>query len=178
MGLAGLSVALVLFKLWESVRRLAVASDGSAGRAHELDDRQALQSEKETLLRTIKDLEFERDVGKLSEADFESLNRRARGRAREVLQALDDQVASYRDRAQALIDKELEQLGDPKAVSKQKAKADEGPSGSATSSEDGAAKPSGADQGARLDCPDCGVDNEADAVFCKKCGHKLGGADA
>ena len=70
--------------------------------------RLALLTEKEALLQEIRDVAFEHDAGKLSEADFEELNAKLRAQARHVLQELDAGAEAFRDQAEALIAKRLE----------------------------------------------------------------------
>ena len=68
--------------------------------------RDDLEREKRTLLRTIRDVEFDQLTGKLSERDAEDLSRPVRARAIEVMKALDASDASTGD-ARAEIEREL-----------------------------------------------------------------------
>jgi hypothetical protein len=61
-----------------------------------------LEREKALTLRSIKELEFDRAMGKLSDADFEEMSRRLRTRAVGIMKQLDD-GADYR----AVIEREL-----------------------------------------------------------------------
>jgi len=65
--------------------------------------RAALEREKTLLLRAIKELEFDRAMGKVSEADCQEMTARLRNRAIRVIRQLDAGGAAYRE----LIDKEL-----------------------------------------------------------------------
>jgi hypothetical protein len=65
--------------------------------------RAALEREKTLALRTIKELEFDRSMGKLSEKDFAEMSARLRARAARLLRQLDQGVATYKDQ----IEKEL-----------------------------------------------------------------------
>jgi len=65
--------------------------------------RAALEREKAALLRAIKELEFDRAMGKVSEADCEEMTARLRSRAIRLIRQLDAGGAAYRE----LIDKEL-----------------------------------------------------------------------
>ena len=58
--------------------------------------RAALEREKTLVLRAIKDLEFDRAMGKVSEKDFAEMSTRLRGRAAGLLREL-ERGASYRD---------------------------------------------------------------------------------
>jgi hypothetical protein len=115
--------------------------------------RLTLEREKTLVLRSIKELEFDRAMGKLSDRDFEEMGGRLRARAISLIKQLDAGGAGYRD----LIEREL------------KARVAAAPSRlPAPSSVTTAAV---AEPVAGL-CP-CGTANDPDAVFCKKCGTKL-----
>jgi hypothetical protein len=109
--------------------------------------RAALEREKHLTLRAIKELEFDRAMGKLSEHDWQEMSTRLRARAAGLLKRL-DAGAGYRDQ----IERDLaKRLGSAPAA--------------AASSEPAAAR--------GHFCTECGTRNEADAKFCKNCGHKL-----
>jgi hypothetical protein len=65
--------------------------------------RAALEREKNLLLRSIKELEFDHAMGKVGEADFQEMSVRLRSRAVRLLQELDSASSGYRD----LIEREL-----------------------------------------------------------------------
>jgi hypothetical protein len=151
------ALIVTLFWLWLSLRhtlahaeeaQVAPPETGSTARA-------ALLAEKASLLMVLKDLEAERDSGKLSEADFAELNARYRTRARAVLKALDAQISPHRDAAKELL------KGAAEAAKLQPAAA-----AAAT------AEPVET-VGAMPTCPSCATANDPDAAFCKKCGAKL-----
>jgi hypothetical protein len=52
-------------------------------------DRELLESDKALILRSIKEAEFDRAMGKMSEADFQELSTRLRARAIAIMQQLD-----------------------------------------------------------------------------------------
>ncbi len=108
--------------------------------------RAALDRDKTLVLRSLKELEFDRAMGKVSDADFHEMGGRLRLRARSLLKQLDVEGTTYRDR----IERELaERLA---------AADDAGPGGAAAT---------------RLLCGGCGASNERDAKFCKACGAAL-----
>jgi hypothetical protein len=77
---------------------LPLASTGLAALATPLlgsRARGALEREKALVLRTIKELEFDRAMGKISESDFEEMGGRLRARAGRLMQRLDNR-ADYR----------------------------------------------------------------------------------
>ena len=65
--------------------------------------RVALEREKNLLLRSIKELEFDRAMGKVAEGDYEEMVGRLRSRAVRLLQQLDNTSSGYRE----LIEREL-----------------------------------------------------------------------
>ncbi len=152
-----LCLALVFFALWRSLRALFGAPSAVVEEtASPASDRQALLIEKQSLLQSLRDLEQERDMGKVSQDDFDAMNNRLRARAREVLKQLDAQVAPFRAQAETFV---------AKVAGAQAAKTTPTEAVDETASA-GPAVAEGA-------CPKCGTRNESDAVFCKKCGHKL-----
>jgi len=108
--------------------------------------RQVLEREKMLTVRALKDLEFDRSMGKLSQTDFDEMSARLRTRAMALIKQLDEDGSGYR----SLIERELSaRVSAPVAA----APAVE------------AAEASGA-------CA-CGTVNDVDAVFCKRCGSRL-----
>ena len=96
---AGLVGYLVYRTLWPLVRPGSVETPEMLGGR----TRAALEREKTLLLRSIKELEFDRAMGKVSEADCQEMTARLRARAIRVIRQLDAGGAAYRE----LLDKEL-----------------------------------------------------------------------
>ena len=96
---AGVVGYAVYRTLWPLVHPDAVDSPEVVGGR----TRAALAREKTLLLRAIKELEFDRAMGKVSEADYEEMTARLRGRAIRVIRQLEAGGAAYRE----LIEKEL-----------------------------------------------------------------------
>jgi hypothetical protein len=112
--------------------------------------RAALEREKALVLRSIKELEFDRAMGKMSEKDFIEMSGRLRSRAARLLRQL-DAGAGYRDQ----IEREIERrIGKP-VVS---------PADSAGSTKQ---------DPAYAVCAQCSTNNDADARFCKGCGKAM-----
>jgi hypothetical protein len=65
--------------------------------------RATLEREKALVLRTIKELEFDRAMGKVSAQDFDEMVARLRARAITMMKQLDQENVGYRD----LIEREL-----------------------------------------------------------------------
>jgi len=155
---AGLCLSFVLFWLWQSFRGLMLLRDTSVGTsAHRDLERERLLHEKQELLTAIRDVRLEHELGKVSDADLARLEQDYRSRAREVLRELEEQLAPHRPRAQLLLE---QALGTP--VPAKAAPAAASPSSGSDAAE--------ADPGV---CSQCGVANDNDAVFCKKCGARL-----
>lgn len=161
-ALAGLALVLVLTALWQSMRVVLLGGSQTAGaaptRTHDAQKsreigREALVREKNTLLQAIRDVRFEHDLGKISDADLERLDAQYRLRARAVLAELDNQLAPYRERARTLLG--LTETGEPAAVPAPVTAAVPAPAASTTS------------------CARCSTANDPDAVFCKKCGARM-----
>jgi len=111
--------------------------------------RAALEREKTLVLRSIKELEFDRGMGKVSEKDFAEMSARLRARASRLMRQL-DAGSLYRD----LIEKEVEKLLPKSAAA-------------------AAVKPSEPAARAANQCAACSAANDADARFCKSCGARL-----
>jgi len=109
-----------------------------------------LEREKALTLRSIKELEFDRAMGKVSPQDFEDMAARLRARALGIMRQLDEGSHAYR----ALIEKELAQrVGAIELPPK---------GGSHLTQPERA-----------LDVCSCGTRNDQDARFCKSCGTRL-----
>jgi hypothetical protein len=116
--------------------------------------RVALEREKALVLRSIKELEFDRAMGKLAPADFEEMSERLRARAMGLMRQLDASDAIPRER----IERELAE----RLARDAQRRPSRGGAGA------GAARPA-----AVAICESCGTANDEDARFCKSCGTKL-----
>jgi hypothetical protein len=122
--------------------------------------RAVLEREKMLVLRSIKELEFDRAMGKVSAKDFEEMSGRLRARAMSLMRQLDTE-SGYRE----LIERDLQaRLNSAGGRVRRERTARPAP----------AAAPDVKAAGA---CA-CGTANDADAAFCKRCGAKLGEAGA
>jgi hypothetical protein len=121
--------------------------------------RAALEREKALALRAIKELDFDRAMGKLSESDWKEMSGRLRTRAARLIRQL-DAGSGYRDQIERDIAKRLA--------------SDEARSRSRGSDETTAVARTAAAPSVRV-CSACSIANDADARFCKNCGQKLAG---
>jgi hypothetical protein len=116
--------------------------------------RAVLEREKALALRALKELEFDRSMGKVSQADFDEMAGRLRARALSFMKQLDEDATGYR----SVIERELQtRLAAPSAK----------PENSPLLPAHSAPRP------ATSDTCTCGTVNDADAMFCKRCGTKL-----
>lgn len=148
------TAGLVAAGAYRSLAPLVAADAGEqvemvAGRT-----RAAFEREKMLVLRSIKEVEFDRAMGKISDEDFQEMAGRLRARAVSLMRQIDG--GGYRQ----LIERDLAAL---------RGKA---PRPAAPVSGPEAVEPAPA-AGA---CGACGTANDPDARFCKSCGTRLGGA--
>jgi hypothetical protein len=111
--------------------------------------RAALEREKLLTLRAIKELEFDRAMGKLSENDWNEMSGRLRARATRLMRQL-DAGTGYRDQIERDVARKM---------------------GESAGRDPGAA--AGAAAAIGPTCAACSRSNDADARFCKNCGAKL-----
>jgi hypothetical protein len=63
----------------------------------------AEEEQKQAVLRALKDLDYERSVGKISDQDYQELSQRYRSDAKALLLAVDRDLAPALERAEALV---------------------------------------------------------------------------
>jgi hypothetical protein len=131
--------------------------------------RVALEREKALVLRSIKELEFDRAMGKVSEKDFADMSARLRARASRLMRQL-DAGTNYRGE----IEKEIaRRVGGPAvrpAVPPLKEPVYGENQEAAYAAADPAATPPAR---AAAPCAECGTQNDPDARYCKNCGQGL-----
>ncbi len=140
-----LSGAVLLF--WESLR--LVLDPTAAGDVDDEDEDGvpvALEARKRAALRALKDIDYERSIGRLGEEDHKALSERYRDEAKTAMRALDEGMHDWMVTAEALL-REAE-------------KAD---------SEEAVPPPPPEDP----KCAKCTTRNDPDAAFCKRCGTRL-----
>jgi len=150
----GAAIATVAWAAAAAARTVAPLVTPDAGEQTEMvagRTRAALEREKMLVLRSIKEVEFDRAMGKISDADFHEMAGRLRARAAGLLRQLDADSTGYR----ALIEREL---------ATRVGRAPE-------PHPDSAAPPP--PRAAAGTCAACGTSNDADARFCKSCGARI-----
>ncbi|MDB4928191.1 MAG: hypothetical protein JWM10_675 [Myxococcaceae bacterium] len=184
LAFALLSTAVLFF--WETLR--LVLDPTQPGDDDEGDDDgaalAALDARKRAALQALRDLEFERSIGRIGEDDHRALEAQYREEARAAMQAIDEGVGPWRARAEAMLAAAAEpsppnplsptglrgggEEPEPEAV---------GP----TPTSEAPLAPTlpvgergqGGEGPATLDCPKCATPNDDDAVFCKRCGQRM-----
>lgn len=106
---AGAVLLAAVFILWNSVHALTGDAPLTLEEALTLTAPSTEEERKVAVLRALKDLEYERSVGKLSEEDYVDLTRKYRQEAKELLQTLDNTMGPARERALALLAERLQQ---------------------------------------------------------------------
>ena len=144
------TTAVVGLAVLRTVRPLVSAEDDRTSMVGHRT-RAALEREKNLTLRAIKELEFDRAMGKLSDSDWQEMSGRLRARATRLMRQL-DAGEGYRERIERDLTKRLGQT----ALSPR-------------------AQPSspGSEESGQPTCVACAAVNDADARFCKNCGQKL-----
>ena len=152
LSLVIFGAAAVGIAAWRMFSPLAGANEPSGPQIFGGRTRAALEREKTLVLRSIKDLEFDHAMGKVSDKDFSEMGARLRGRAAGLIRQL-DAGTSYRQAIEAEIEKRV------------RSKPAEKP----------AEKPVVEQQKTTTKiCLSCCTQNDPDARFCKGCGYQLG----
>ena len=164
VGLGWVSFALAAWQIGRAALAFDVAPDAELPEDVDATRRTELQQEKKILLKAIKEIEFDHEMGKIDDEDAAEITKTYRARAIEILRLLDENKSiDY----QAVVEKEvarrLAKAGGASARALPVAAASE-------TDEPAAAEAAPAEAGV---CPACSTKNDADAVFCKKCAARL-----
>lgn len=196
--LLGATAALVLVVRWTIGAARALLDEPKAEEVRLATGRRRkeLEREKQALLKAIKELEFDHEMGKISDGDYQDFAAGYRARTVRVMRQLDEQGVDYkklieRDAtarmpggavaavpagASASTEKAVPVAGPgPAPAPKPEAKPEPAPNGNGTGS---GSDPSAASttSSERPKCPSCATENDADATFCKRCATKMGAA--
>jgi ribosomal protein L40E len=115
--LASGALILVITTFWASIRTLFGETPLSGADAYAIGAPRAEEEQKQAVLRALKDLEFERSVGKISEEDYQALVTKYRAEAKRLLRLLDEDAEPRREQVEVLVQKRLQHEGllDPAA---------------------------------------------------------------
>jgi len=199
--LASCALGLVITLLWMSVRNLTGDTPLSLDEALGLGAPSPEEEQKRAVLRALKDLEYERSVGKISEADYRDYSARYREEARRLMERVDASLAQARELAEKLLEERVEAAGlesaKPESTDAGKKSVpappdkdddddepdepddDDSEDDDEPDSED--RKPVSNETNGKAvtahACPACAGSNDADAKFCKHCGAALDGQE-
>jgi hypothetical protein len=172
LGLMMAATTIVGMAVLRAVRPLVSANDDRTAMIGQRT-RVALEREKMLALRSIKELEFDRAMGKVSESDFQEMSGRLRARASRLMRQL-DAGGGYREQIEREVLKRLEGRGiasaEPRDVNSATGAAGRRDVGTATVSAD---REDAGEPHVEHACAACATVNDPDARFCKACGQKL-----
>ena len=175
---AGTLLGTIAF-FWASLRTLSgdaplpYGLEESAPR----DDVDALAEQKRRALRALKDLENERALGRIDDADYEVVQASYRTEAKDVMRRMDERAAPSRADAERIARAYLKEHGPNTAATRvrkvgaREETQDPTPGVERVVPEE-PEKLAGKRQ-ERIACGKCGGSNESDAAFCKHCGAAL-----
>jgi len=108
---AALVLAVVIGLMWQSLQHLSGETELTFEEAFTLAAPTAAEEQKRAVLRALKDLEYERSVGKISEEDFVELSARYRAEAKRLILMVDETLQERRRKAEELLEERLAQQG-------------------------------------------------------------------
>jgi hypothetical protein len=149
--LSAAALSLALFSLWQSLRVLFLRGEGvyPVGERDGHPSSDTVTLERRSIDQRMEDIRFERDMGRLSEQDFNSLDRDLKERDGAISESVEQSLRSAREEAQKLIAERLMQVSN-KTID-----------------------PNGRPSETTNQCRQCRTENDLDAVYCKKCGNRL-----
>ncbi len=133
LGLAAGTFILVIASFWSSLRTALGETKLTGADAFAIGSPRVEEEQKRSVLRALKDLEFERSVGKISDEDYKALVGGYRREAKRLLRLLDEASADQRSRAEKLVELRFRELGLEKAPGGGWPEAATGPAGDVAS---------------------------------------------
>jgi hypothetical protein len=118
-GVLGGSIWLI----WSSLQGLGSDAPITLEEALSLGAPSAEEEQKRAVLRALKDLEYERAVGKISDEDYASLAEHYRGEAKRLLRAVDKDLSPERERAERILAERLASANGKAPVARKRVKA-------------------------------------------------------
>lgn len=110
---AGGALGASIWLIWSSLQGLGGDAPITLDEALSLGAPSAEEEQKRAVLRALKDLEYERAVGKISDDDYATLAEHYRGEAKRLLRAVDRDLSPERERAERIL---AERLASAKAA--------------------------------------------------------------
>jgi hypothetical protein len=111
LALAALALLGGIALIWSSVQSLTGETPLTLEEALTLGAPSAEEEQKRAVLRALKDLEYERSVGKITNEDYQQLSARYRAEAIRLMQRLDENLKPARARAEKLLQDRLIKAG-------------------------------------------------------------------
>jgi hypothetical protein len=133
------ALGLVIAFVWASVQNLTGDSPLTLEEALTLGQPSVEEEQKRAVLRALKDLEYERSVGKISDHDYAELSARYREEAKRLMQAVDASLTPARERAEKLLAERV--VRDGKRVETKREEAKKLPENEAEESNDAGDEP-------------------------------------
>jgi hypothetical protein len=161
IGAAGAAAAAV----YRTIVPLTVRDTSTLGQRPSDRARAALEREKALVLRSIKELEFDRAMGKVSEKDFEEMGGRLRARAINLMKQLDAGGSAYREAIERELRERLRRASSPGSSAGRKAGSTAAAEASGDDDSFGSSRWDAAGAGARS-CSSCETVNDTVAMFC------------
>jgi len=96
-----------IWLIWSSLQGLSGEAPLTLDEALSLGAPSAEEEQKRAVLRALKDLEYERAVGKINDTDYASLAERYRNEAKRLLRAVDQDLGPERERAEQILAERL-----------------------------------------------------------------------
>jgi hypothetical protein len=109
--LAAGAITLVIVLMWSSVQSLTGGSPLGFEEALGMGAPSKVEEEKRSVLRALKDLEYERGVGKISPEDYAELLAKYRAEAKRLIQSVDDALGPAREEVEKALEQRLARAG-------------------------------------------------------------------
>jgi hypothetical protein len=109
--LAAGAITLVIVLMWASVQSLTGGTPLGFEEALGMGAPSKVEEEKRSVLRALKDLEYERGVGKISPEDYAELLAKYRAEAKRLIQSVDDALGPARAEVEKALEQRLERAG-------------------------------------------------------------------
>ena len=109
--LAAGAITLVIVLMWASVQSLTGGTPLGFEEALGMGAPSKVEEEKRSVLRALKDLEYERGVGKISPEDYAELLAKYRAEAKRLIQSVDDALGPAREEVERALEQRLERAG-------------------------------------------------------------------
>ncbi|MCH2107871.1 MAG: hypothetical protein MK135_00955 [Polyangiaceae bacterium] len=103
--LAATALSVTIILIWISLERTTDTQNLDIEDALALAAPTAAEEEKRAVLRALKDLEYERSVGKISEEDYREVSSHYRAQAKQLIQAADESLKKKREFAEVRLKK-------------------------------------------------------------------------